>query len=1127
MGTNITRQYDARGVLSLYQDEDNKETSYDTDDLGRVNHIKYPDDSTEDIVYEDVTGLVAARKDRKGQWTSYFYDSNGRLSEVRLGGPRATDPKASPTGDPYLRYRYDLGGRLIEEASRDGATQYDQFDLLGRPGITHTIRYSNHSGLEQQPVILDVHTQQHVWSLFNGERDRWRMPAAGNATAAGNPSSGWRSWIIEEHDAAGNLKRISGANDIQGSSTGTIVAANGRGLGRLMTRTRFYGNAGNALEQNYGYADGQVAGAAGLPAAAPGPASGLLGRSQIAFGSYTVAGGQIERDAARRPTIETSLGTADRQTDWGYDDRGRLKAWSLAHQLTNSVAFTSDTLIHADFRQARSVTTDPQDLQELGSLASKYELPSWTASKSPLHYYLERALSNESTPRTYAFDQGGRRTSDGRWTSEFDEGGRLSAIHRNDQRIEYTYNAQGRMIGRRALHETSPGQFIPEDRSTILDADHLPADTTWVWDPVTDQLVAIFEAGKSTGAAPIDPESGLLRQFVHGDQGYDDPVEVTGRENGAPVRYLPMIDEAGGGSVEAVVGPNGLLAERVLYGDAYGDAPRYLNGAVVDKIEVEPSKRGDGSIEKVTVRVHLSETVDQTTLQTGLRLAAINAGNQVLVTATPQIDAKGGQITAVLDATEWTTLTSANGATHLEIAVTDKLRAALWTGPVMPLAEWLRDGTGRATSAQFPVIQRESFASLNALIANIPPGSSKSETLLAIHNLYLVASNESKTNLFIGFKAGVTDPRTGFVYFRARWYDPQDGTWLTDDAAGYHDSSNLYAFGMADPVGHSDPTGNLSGRAAWAFTKAAGRQVVVGGAIVAGGAIAIGTGAVTAPVALTVGAVVGVGAVAYNAYHEYHVGHAQTVGEAVGLGIGNVLGLTSGFEAYNGMDLSGNLLNEEERAARWGDVTGNTAVLIGGLFGAEPLTQATASVTDVLRNGVIDSAALDSAITEGFNVDFSPSFPPRVTPETFGLSTIAENQEWLDMFNESLRNVAGGDNAYSAYLASPDTASIQELNAAWKAVSSDFLTRMRAAGFDISETHHWNWTRQMYRDYVFDPRHLVPIPREVSYLHRAIHYALTSSPNPEAHFINKFIAPIRQTQAIHLGPARSVLRVGD
>jgi RHS repeat-associated protein len=81
----------------------------------------------------------------------------------------------------------------------------------------------------------------------------------------------------------------------------------------------------------------------------------------------------------------------------------------------------------------------------------------------------------------------------------------------------------------------------------------------------------------------------------------------------------------------------------------------------------------------------------------------------------------------------------------------------------------------------------------------------------AIPDLYLAASEVSKTKLFTGFKAApFIEPAIGLAYFRERWYDPATGTWLTPDPMGYADSSNAYAFAKLDPVNLSDPTGELA-----------------------------------------------------------------------------------------------------------------------------------------------------------------------------------------------------------------------------------------------------------------------------------------------------------------------------
>jgi len=65
------------------------------------------------------------------------------------------------------------------------------------------------------------------------------------------------------------------------------------------------------------------------------------------------------------------------------------------------------------------------------------------------------------------------------------------------------------------------------------------------------------------------------------------------------------------------------------------------------------------------------------------------------------------------------------------------------------------------------------------------------------------------------FKAApFVEPMTGHVYMRGRWYDPHTGTFLTSDSAGYRDSANLYSYCGGDPVNCSDPTGEISLKAA-------------------------------------------------------------------------------------------------------------------------------------------------------------------------------------------------------------------------------------------------------------------------------------------------------------------------
>ncbi|MGA7617086.1 MAG: DUF2235 domain-containing protein [Thermoanaerobaculia bacterium] len=127
----------------------------------------------------------------------------------------------------------------------------------------------------------------------------------------------------------------------------------------------------------------------------------------------------------------------------------------------------------------------------------------------------------------------------------------------------------------------------------------------------------------------------------------------------------------------------------------------------------------------------------------------------------------------------------------------------------MPAPEWATTLYGVKSSASRPWQRRESLATLaTELFDKTAAGATRDREIYDIPDLYLAASPDSKTQLLTGFKAyPFTEPASGMVYVRARWYDPETGTWLSPDPLGYRDSSNLYAFAGGDPVNETDPTG--------------------------------------------------------------------------------------------------------------------------------------------------------------------------------------------------------------------------------------------------------------------------------------------------------------------------------
>jgi RHS repeat-associated protein len=813
-GHKVVQKFDALGNVRAYVDEDDKTTEYDVDDLGRVKKARFEDGTWEETRYENGTGVVEARRDRGGQWLSFTYDEAGRVASV-FNGPSPS------TGVELIRYSYDSAGRLHRVADKDSAVELDDFDMVGHPGTTRAIRYQNGSGLTGSSILLDVHTQAHRWSVFD-ERTRWRMPAAGSALPSAEPDTPWRSWIDESYDGGGNLVRqreeLSGSAPATGP---TLVDAVGRGMGRLALRTRYLGASSDPLVTYFGYNDGL-----GIPTtpsvpnvpSVPGAASGMLGRTETRVGTMARAGSEVTRDDGMRVATERDLGIEGRSSEFVYEpDRGRL-VLSVLEKPTSSTSGpgAASPLNETGFASRREIAGrfSASDLSDLGAAAAQYQPLSWLTAPTNVWNIVTRAnylgapdptVSPLST-QTFVFN-GGRRESDERWETRYDERSRLVSTWSpaEGRKIDYVYDPMGHIVGRTAYQSNGSGGWTLETRTNVLARDGLPASTTFVWDPVVERLVAVFEAGASIGATSA--ETGLLRQYLHGDQAEDDPVEVLIREGSVVRRFLPIVDEAGGGSLQAVIGDDGSVVERVLYADAYGDAPRYLQGPAVDRIA---AKNSGGQRE---LRVHFTEEINATTLPTGAFLRALDAAGAPTAQRAPTRIDSGDTIVWSLSPADWTGFVA--GATRVEIAVTNTLRASgwgsAWVAKPPPFAKVL-DGVSFDDARGIRVLQAESVLNLDSNFTTVAASEPDGLPLYEVDDLYLAASSESATKLLFDFHAlPFREPANKLLYARARWYDASTETFLTPDPLGYEDSSNLYAFAAGDPVNNRDPLGLSAG----------------------------------------------------------------------------------------------------------------------------------------------------------------------------------------------------------------------------------------------------------------------------------------------------------------------------
>jgi RHS repeat-associated protein len=119
---------------------------------------------------------------------------------------------------------------------------------------------------------------------------------------------------------------------------------------------------------------------------------------------------------------------------------------------------------------------------------------------------------------------------------------------------------------------------------------------------------------------------------------------------------------------------------------------------------------------------------------------------------------------------------------------------------------------------------RDELGTVIALVEEVPGADPDEHPIPAARYLYtpygdLLAVGgrtiTSDVELFPGgqnllFQGLWTDPVTGLAYARARWYDPRNTHFISEDPAGYQDSENLYQFVIGRPHAAVDPTGLTS-----------------------------------------------------------------------------------------------------------------------------------------------------------------------------------------------------------------------------------------------------------------------------------------------------------------------------
>jgi RHS repeat-associated protein/uncharacterized repeat protein (TIGR01451 family) len=540
------------------------------------------------------------------------------------------------------------------------------------------------------------------------------------------------------------------------------------------------------------------------------------------------------------------------------------------------------------------------------------------------------ALGNTST-RTYDLIGNLTQTTDrfGRSTSiTHDALNRISTVSYPDSFVAYTYDANGRTT---RVDDSQSGfvEFVYDANGQVLSETTAAGTVRYAYD-ASGRVISVTPNGRPSIQYSYD-SAGRLASISQGTDtftyGYDNLSRRISlqRPNGITTSYafdganrltrLTHINAAGQtledfnytfDQDDRIVGINSLSSPTLLpasataaRADANNRVTQFgaMNFAFNDLGQTLTRTNPSGSIQ---YEWDSRGRVTQATLPTGQtvtysydplgRLAA-RAVNGV----TTQFLYTGREI--VLDMGSDGTIVDYTNGTSID----DKLRqSSTQTGPLYFLQDHL-GSTIALTGADGSVLEREQYE---------PFGFSSGSAFTRY-----------------GYTGRELDPSTGLLFYRARWYDPQQGRFLSEDPAGLAGGSpNFYTYGNGDPINARDPSGEFI-------------NLVTG---LVGAAIGAGVGAL----ATTAGTLIFSG--------RLPTGAELAKGTISGAVTGGLIGLAGPLAAPLAGALGGGVVG----AIGSGAIIGGVAGAIGGAAG-----QGAANLIDPCHPGSIGKAALLGGLT--------------------------------------------------------------------------------------------------------------------------------------------------------------------
>jgi len=796
-GNRTTWTYDEVGNTTSITDTRENTTTYTYDELDRPTVVTDALDNATTTVY-DAVGNVLSVTDALDRTTTFVYDDLDRLTDI-------TDPLENTT-----TYAYDAVGDRIATTNALGNTTHFTYDPLGRPttttnalGGTTTYTYDaagNHTALvdalgRTTTSTYDEVGRQTVATDPLGNATTYTYDAAGNLTATTNAlghadtltydaldrpiavTDALGHTVDTIYDEVGNIVSVS---DPMGNETTYTYDE----LDRLTVTTDPLGNATTTTFDEVGNV-----------ATLADPA-----------GNTTT----FVHDALNRLLSETNQ-SGHTQT-YTYDDVGNLTLQTDRNGRERE--FVYDELDRLTQERWLDGAGDPihtilLEYDAMGAITDASD------DASAIHYTYDAlgrqtAADNLGTPDApqvvlaFAYDPVGNLLSqtdtiDGTLTGTelrtYDALDRLTRVTQHgtdatDARVDFTYNAIS--------------QIAAIDRYTDLAAADTPIHTALTYDDaarLTDIAHSLDAAPLASYAYTLD-DNGRITEVVDADgttaYTYDDAGQLLAATHSAQANesfaYDPAGNRTGGGYA---TGPDNRLTADGLFTYEYdneGNRTQRTDLATGDVTEYHWDYRNRlTSVETRDDGGALLASVDYTYDALDRRIAKAadpDGAGPAFETAT-QFVCHGPDVLLQFD--------DAGDLDHrtLHGPLTDQVLADDTGALLWPLTD--HQGTVRdLADATGAIADHRVYTSFGAITSHTEP---------TVAHPYAYTGREA-------------DAETGLLYYRARYYDPATGKFISEDPIAFDGGdTNLYRYVANSTPNAADPLGTLPQPALMALSQ--------------------------------------------------------------------------------------------------------------------------------------------------------------------------------------------------------------------------------------------------------------------------------------------------------------------